>query len=147
MRFPSSPFQPSQGKKVTAAFNGGRISSEGGVTLLAIVERRIGIAERLARCFPDRRHPARSTHTLADRIRARIFAISCAYGDANDRLSALHPGVQACLRTRAIARDLCWQPTLPGLENAPALRNVIRDATPSCGSLYRRAGSRLDPGR
>jgi hypothetical protein len=35
-------------KKVTAAFDGGRLTSDGGVMLLAAAERRIGIADRLA---------------------------------------------------------------------------------------------------
>jgi hypothetical protein len=37
-----------QRKKVTAAFDGGRISSDGGLMLLALAERRIGIAGKLA---------------------------------------------------------------------------------------------------
>jgi hypothetical protein len=36
-------------KKVSAAFDGGRITSDGGVMLLAQAERRLGIADRLAR--------------------------------------------------------------------------------------------------
>ena len=40
---------PSVGrKKVTAAFDGGRLTSDGGVMLLAAAERRIGIAATLA---------------------------------------------------------------------------------------------------
>ena len=35
-------------KKLTAAFDGGRLTSDGGVALLAAAERRIGIAHRLA---------------------------------------------------------------------------------------------------
>ena len=58
-------------KKVAAAFDGGRITSDGGVMLLAMADRRLGVAERLARRFPDRRDPMRITHTLADLIRAR----------------------------------------------------------------------------
>ena len=46
-------------KKVTADFDGGRLTSDGGVMLLSMAERRLGVAERLARCFPDRRDPAR----------------------------------------------------------------------------------------
>jgi len=51
------PFSfPAVGRKaVTAAFDGGRLTSDGGVMLLAMAERRLGIAERLAHCFPDRR--------------------------------------------------------------------------------------------
>lgn len=82
--FPAFSFPAVQGKKVTAAFDGGRISSDGGVMLLAMAERRLGIAERLARCFPDRRDPARITHTLSEMMRARIFAIGCGYEDADD---------------------------------------------------------------
>ena len=51
-------------KKITADFDGGRLTSDGGVMLLAMAERRLGVAERLARLFPDRRDPTRITHTL-----------------------------------------------------------------------------------
>ncbi len=64
-------------KKVTAAFDGGRLSSDGGVMLLAQAERRLGIADRLARMIPDSRDPERVTHRLPDILRARIFAIAC----------------------------------------------------------------------
>jgi hypothetical protein len=115
-------------KKVTAAFDGGRITSDGGVMLLAMAERRLGIADRLARCFPDRRDPSRVTHSFADMIRARIFAIGCGYEDADD-LDFLRsdPAFKlACGRLPDTGRDLCSQPTLSRLENAPALRHVIR---------------------
>ena len=46
-------------KKITAAFDGGRISSDGGVMLLGLAERRIGIAARLAAEITDRRDPMR----------------------------------------------------------------------------------------
>ena len=36
-------------KKVTAAFDGGRLTSNGGVMLLAMAERRLGLADNLAR--------------------------------------------------------------------------------------------------
>ena len=53
-------------KKVTAAFDGGRLTSNGGVMLLAMAERRLGLADNLARVFPDRRDPE-----VADDIRTR----------------------------------------------------------------------------
>jgi hypothetical protein len=40
-------------KKVSAAFDGGRITTDGGVMLLAQAERRLGIADQLARVIPD----------------------------------------------------------------------------------------------
>jgi hypothetical protein len=52
-------------KKVTVAFDGGRLTSDGGVFLLAQIEQRLDIAERLARCIEDPRDPACVDHTLA----------------------------------------------------------------------------------
>ncbi len=115
-------------KKVTAAFDGGRLTSDGGVMLLAMAERRLGIAERLARAFPDRRDPSRITHTLADMIRARTFAIACGYEDADDLdfLRADPAFKLACGRLPNTGRDLCSQPTFSRLENAPSLKDAIR---------------------
>ena len=42
------PFPAVSRKKVNAAFDGGRLTSDGGVMLLAAAERRLGIADRLA---------------------------------------------------------------------------------------------------
>src|SRR5579872_3942522 len=71
-------------KKITAAFDGGCLSSDGGVMLLGLAERRTGIADRLAAEIVDRRDPTRVVHTLSDILRARILAIACGYEDADD---------------------------------------------------------------
>src|SRR5450759_2966627 len=73
-------------KKVTAAFDGGRLTSNGGVLLIAMAERRLGLADKLARVFPDRRDPTRVVHSLVDMFRARMFAICCGYEDDLDHL-------------------------------------------------------------
>jgi hypothetical protein len=115
-------------KKITADFDGGRLTSDGGVMLLAMAERRLGIADRLARIFPDHRDPTRITHSLVDMIRARVFAICCGYEDAND-LDSLRtdPAFKlACGRLPDTGVDLCSQPTLSRLENAPRLKDAIR---------------------
>ena len=49
-------FSPVAGKAISAAFDGGRLTSDAGVLVLAEIERRLGIAERLARCIEDPRH-------------------------------------------------------------------------------------------
>ena len=49
-------------KKLTAAFDGGRLTSDGGVMLLAAAERRMGIADRLATLIFDQRNPLLVTH-------------------------------------------------------------------------------------
>jgi len=124
---PSFDFPAVGRKKVTAAFDGGRLTSNG-VMLLANAERRLGLAERLGRLIPDHRDPTRITHRLVDMIRARVFAICCGYEDADD-LDDLRsdPAFKlACGRLPDSGRDLCSQPTLSRLENAPRLRDVIR---------------------
>jgi DDE family transposase len=125
---PLFSFPAVEGKKVTAAFDGGRMSSDGGVMLLSLAERRLGVAQRLARFIPDRRDPSRIAHTIADMIRARVFAICCGYEDADD-LDVLRsdPAFKlACGRLPDSGRDLCSQPTVSRLENAPGLKDVIR---------------------
>ena len=115
-------------KKITAAFDGGRISSDGGVMLLALAERRLGIADRLAAEITDRREPTRVVHALSDILRARILAIACGYEDADD-LDHLRsdPALKlACGHLPDSGRDLCSQPTVSRWENAPSLREVIK---------------------
>jgi hypothetical protein len=121
-------FPAVQRKKITAAFDGGRITSDGGVMLLAQAERRLGIAERLAQVIPDRRDQDRVTHLLPDILRARIFAIACGYEDADDldRLRCDPAFKLACGRLPDSGTDLCSQPTISRWENAPALRDLIR---------------------
>ena len=120
---------PSLGKKkVTAAFDAGQISSDGGVLLLAGVDKRLGLIDTLAALVPDRRDPAQITHTMADILRARVFAIACGYPDADD-LDDLRkdPAFKlACGRLPESGNDLASQPTMSRWENAPDLRTLIR---------------------
>ena len=115
-------------KKLTAAFDGGRLTSDGGVMLLAAAERRIGIAQTLAPLIADPRDPRLVTHSVADILRARMLAIACGYEDADD-LDHLRtdPGFKlACGRLPDTGAELCSQPTMSRWENAPTLREVIR---------------------
>lgn len=114
--------------KVSAAVDGGRITSDGGVMLLAQAERRLGIADQLAGVIPDERDADRVVHLLPDILRARIFAIACGYEDADDldRLRFDPAFKLACGRLPDTGRDLCSQPTVSRWENAPSLRDMIR---------------------
>ena len=87
-----------------------------------------GLAERLARCFPDARDPSNVLHTRADMIRARIHAIACGYEDADDLdASRADPAFRlACGRLPETGADLCSQPALSRMENAPGLKDAIR---------------------
>lgn len=56
---------PAAGKPVRAAFNGGQLTSDAGILLLAGIKRRLDIAGRLAQCLTDPRAPKSIQHTLA----------------------------------------------------------------------------------
>ena len=115
-------------KKVTADFDGGLISSDGGVVLLREAERRLGLADTLAGCMRDRRDPATVVHTLPAMLRFRMFAIACGYEDADD-CDALRgdPLFKLAVgRAPESGRDLCSQPTMSRLVNAPSRIEVAR---------------------
>lgn len=112
---------PVAGKPVHAAFDGGRLTSDAGVLLLAEIDRRLGICERLARCIEDPRAPERVRHTLAEMIRFRALLIAAGYADAND-CDALRsdPAFKMAVgRLPESGGDLCSQPTISRLENLP----------------------------
>jgi hypothetical protein len=115
-------------KKVTAAFDGGRLTSDGGVLLLSRADKQLGLCEMLARLIPDHREEARITHRLEDILRCRVFAIACGYPDADD-LDDLRsdPAFKlACGRLPESGDDLASQPTISRWENAPELRTLLR---------------------
>ena len=113
-------------KKITAAFDGGRLTSDGGVMLLGLADRRIGVADKLSSAFPERRDRSRIVHSLADMIRARTCAI---VATRTATISIICVGIPRSAGLRPAAGHgarSCSQPTLSRLENAPRLREVIR---------------------
>ena len=112
---------PVRGKPVHVAFDGGRLTSDAGVLLLAEVERRLGLAGRLARCLADPRSPDRVRHTLAEMIRFRVLLIAAGYPDANDcDALRIDPAFKMAVgRLPESGDDLCSQPTMCRLENLP----------------------------
>lgn len=135
------PYPSLARKKITAAFDGGRLSSDSGVMLLSLAERRRAIVRTLAALIDDPRDAAHITHTVEDVLRARIFAIACGYPDGNDldyrdaclvaiskhRSLRFDPAFKlACGRLPETGADLCSQPTISRWENAPGLKEIIR---------------------
>ena len=109
------------GKPVHVAFDGGQMTSDAGILLLAAVEQRLGIAERLANCIEDPRVPERVRHGLAEMIRYRALLIAAGYPDGNDcdALKSDPAFKMAVGRLPKSGADLCSQPTISRLENLP----------------------------
>jgi Transposase DDE domain group 1 len=109
------------GKLVHVGFDGGRLTSDAGILLLAAVEQRLKIAERLAACIEDPRDPERVVHEIAEMIRYRALLIAAGYPDGND-CDALRsdPAFKMAVgRLPEGGEDLCSQPTISRLENLP----------------------------
>jgi len=121
LTLPLPGLSPVCGKPIVARFDGGRLSSDGGILLLAEVERRLGIADRLARCVEDPRTPDRIVHGLGEMIRFRALAIAAGYPDANDcDMLRKDPAFKMAVgRLPESGPDLCSQPTMTRLENLP----------------------------
>jgi len=116
------------GKPVHVAFDGGRMTSDAGILLLAAIEQRLGIAERLTDCIEDPRAPERVRHGLAEMIRYRALLIAAGYPDGNDcdALRADPAFKMAVGRLPESGADLCSQPTISRLENLPGATALKR---------------------
>jgi hypothetical protein len=116
------------GKPVHVAFDGGRLTSDAGILLLAAIEQRLGIADRLAACIEDPRDPDRVLHGLAEMIRYRALLIAAGYPDGNDcdALKSDPAFKMAVGRLPESGDDLCSQPTIGRLENLPGATALKR---------------------
>src|SRR5881392_2783660 len=118
---------PVQGKAVVARFDGGRLSSEGGLLALREIESRLGLADRLAACLRDPRAPERVAHRLAEMIRFRMLMIAAGYEDGNDADSLrADPMFKLALDRSPSDAELCSQSTISRLENLPDMRALLR---------------------
>jgi hypothetical protein len=118
---------PVQGKAVVARFDGGRLSSEGGLLALREIERRLGIADRFAACLKDPRMPEKVVHGLAQITRFRMLMIAAGYEDGNDADTLRgDPLFKLALDRLPSGEDLCSQSTISRLENLPDRRALLR---------------------
>ena len=67
-----------------AAFDGGRITADGGLPWLAQLDSELGLCESLASCITEWRHSGAVTHSLEGLVRQRVLRIACGYEDQND---------------------------------------------------------------
>jgi hypothetical protein len=127
----TTPFLPGlslvQGKAVVARFDGGQLSSQGGLLVLREVERRLGLADRLASCLKDPRAPEKVVHRLTEIIRFRMLMIAAGYEDGNDADTLRRDSMfKLALDRLPSDEELCSQSTISRLENLPDVRALLR---------------------
>jgi hypothetical protein len=105
-------------KPLQVDFNGGLLSSDGGLLLLAQLDQKLRLTERVAACLHDPRLQERIHHPLLDLLRQRLYQIAAGYEDANDATSLRHdPALKVAVgRCPTSDAHLASQPTLSRLE-------------------------------
>jgi hypothetical protein len=135
---PTTPmrFETPTALALEAAFDGGRITSDGGLIWLAQTDEELGICERIASHVPEWRG-AYVRHSLVRLVRQRVLQIACGYEDQNDSETLKSDPLlkMVCGRLPESEMDLASQPTISRLENAPEARSCLRMAR-ALGELY-----------
>jgi hypothetical protein len=137
----ASPAVPA-GLPLEAAFDGGRLTSDGGLPWLGEAEAVLGVCRALAAAVPEwRRGPVR--HSLEALVRQRVFQIACGYEDQNDATTLRGDPLLklVCGRLPETGADLASQPTLSRLENAVRATSCYRLAV-ALATVYVRARER-----
>jgi len=80
-------------RRVVAAFDGGTVSSDAGALLLGKADAAIGLIDRLAGCFRDRRQANLVEHSVRTLIGQRVFGVALGYEDLNDHEQLRHDPV------------------------------------------------------
>ncbi len=71
-------------RRVEGCFDGGRLTTDGGVLLLREVDQRFRVTKRLAGCFQDHRAETRIEHRLETLVAQRVLGLAAGYEDLND---------------------------------------------------------------
>jgi hypothetical protein len=90
-------FQDLGTRQVVAAFDGGKVTSDGGALLLREVEAKFRFVEQFAGCFTDYRDPEAIEHPLVDLLKQRVFGLCLGYADLLDHDRLRHDPLLAVL--------------------------------------------------
>lgn len=116
-------FSSSCGRKIEADFEGGEVSSDGGLLLLREVDRRLDLIRRAAALLPDERQSGKVVHSTRAMLAQRVLALAQGYEDLNDHDTLRHD----LLLQSAAGRDrsLASAPTLCRMENRADRRTAM----------------------
>jgi hypothetical protein len=122
-------FETQAALALEAAFDGGRITSDGGLLWLAEADGELGLCEAISECVPEWRK-RQGRHPLASLVRQRVMQIACGYEDQNDSDSLREDPLlkMLCGSLPESGANLASQPTISRLENAATRRSCHRIA-------------------
>lgn len=73
-----------KGRQVIANFEGGRITSDAGIVLMAELDKKLGLTARFAECFRDHRNLSYVDYSVIELLAQRVYGIILGYEDVND---------------------------------------------------------------
>ena len=119
---------PIEDKAILIDFDGGRLSSDGGLILLGDPDEQIGLTRALAAVLRDPRDPRRIDFTTHDLLKQRVFQIAAGYEDANDATTLRHDPIFKLLlgRLPESGAPLASQPTISRFENRASRTDLYR---------------------
>jgi hypothetical protein len=119
-----------QNKQIIGAFDGGQISSDGGLLLVAEADRRVGLSAALCGVLKDDRQSGKVRYELCEMLAQRVYQIACGYEDCNDADSLRADAVLKTVlgRLPQTGDALASQPTLSRFENAISRSELVRMA-------------------
>ena len=109
---------------VEGCFDGGSMTSDGGVMLLGETDRKLGLLDAAARCIPDPRNPLLVKHAVRDMLRQRVYGLALGWEDLIDH-GSLREDV-AMQTAIGVEREVASAPTLCRLENWADKRTAWR---------------------
>lgn len=113
-------------KEVRVTFDAPQQSSDGGALLLAAVDRKLGLTQRLAAAFHDPRQPGKVDHTLVQVFRQRILGLASGYEDGNDAGRLSQEPLLGFLCGKQTGESLASASTLCRVENTVTRRDLLR---------------------
>ena len=128
LQLSSLHLNPVEAKVVDLAFDGGRLSSDGGLVLLNDPDEQLGLTRGLAAVLRDPRDPRRIDFTLHDLLKQRVLHIAAGYEDANDATTLRHDPIFKVVlgRLPESGPPLASQPTISRFENRVSRTELYR---------------------
>lgn len=126
----SFEFGVAGGRQVTARFDGGTISSDGGAVLLQQTDRRLNLIKRFSRCFLDGRNQSYVEHSIEKMVAQRIYGLALGYEDLNDHERLRTDPVFGMLaEQRDLSHPLAGKSTLNRLELGAGMEDRYKKIT------------------
>ncbi len=114
-------------KPVAVDFDGGDLTSDAGLILLTLADRKAGITAAVSDSLRDQRQRSKVSHSLQELVRGRVLSIAAGYADANDMDTLRQdPALKVAVGRCPLSEEaLASQPTLSRFENSVTKRELL----------------------